>query len=338
MKTVVLVNDTTTQMHHGCELVVKQIRSLLAERNIKVIATSKEGTDWRKDNDFLTAAAKCDGIIVNGEGTIHHNRPAGRLLLEVTELAEKCEVPIFLINTTYQENPAEFKQYLEKFDGIFVREGESAAELKQLSVASTIVPDLTFSYNYSPQTSRDSVGFSDSAMEPISRKLFNLCQASKGKFLPVVRSSKYDGTFTLTEFLRDLKFDMTRLMLKFSRTDNYLLLRNLYVKKSIKAFFDEIASCRVVVTGRFHVICFCILTDTPFLAIESNSHKIQSMMKDIGLSADRLISADKIIETPVGENYSYSEQELAAIRVFKENAKASISNMFDIIEKKINQA
>jgi polysaccharide pyruvyl transferase WcaK-like protein len=242
MKSVVLVNDTTTQMHHGCELVMKQIRNMLALRDIKVIATSEEGTDWRKDSRFLAAVKKCDGIIVNGEGTIHHNRPAGRMLLEVSELAQKHNVPIFLINTTYQENPAEFKQYLDKFDGIFVREGDSAADLKTIAVSSVVVPDLTLSYDYAAQHSRTGIGVSDSSIEPISRQLFSLCQANDGKFLPVLRSYKYDGVLNLTELLRDIKFNITRFMLRFTKTDNYLAIRNLYLKKSITEFFREIAS------------------------------------------------------------------------------------------------
>lgn len=336
MKSVVLVNDTTTQMHHGCELVMKQIRDLLALRNINVIATSAEGTNWREDRRFLHKVAKCDGIIVNGEGTIHHNRPAGRLLLEVTELAEQYKLPIYLINTTYQENPADFKHYLDKFDGIFVREGESAKELNNLGVACTVVPDLTLSYSYSPQKSRSSIGVSDSSIEPVSQKLFTLSRAHQAKFLPVIRSRKYDGTFNLTEFLRDIKFDLTRLKLKKSNTNNYLALRNLYLKKTIATFFDEVASCHVVISGRFHVICFCILTDTPFLAIDGNSHKIQSMLRDIGLSEKRMVSPEEIVNIPMHLDHSFSEHELNALATFKQQAKVRINSMFDVIAQRIH--
>ncbi|GAB60709.1 polysaccharide pyruvyl transferase family protein [Rheinheimera nanhaiensis] len=336
MKSVVLVNDTTTQMHHGCELVMKQIRLLLGKRGIKVLATSAEGTDWRCDQAFLTAAARCDAIIVNGEGTIHHNRPAGRKLLEVTELAEQHRIPAFLINTTYQDNPPEFKQYLDKFSAIFVREGESAKALAKIAVPSTVVPDITLSYDYQPYSERKQIGVSDSSITPIAKKLFALCRENKALFLPVLRSSKYDGVFNFTERLRDLKFELTKLKLKLTGAEDYLQLRNLFVKKSIKQFFDAVASCHVVVSGRFHVICFCMLTETPFLGIDGNSHKIQSMLNDIGLSPDRIIAEDDIAAISMQSNYAYTQAELAALRAFKLQAKAGINNMFDIIAQTIN--
>lgn len=336
MKSVVLVNDTTTQMHHGCELVMRQIRLLLAKRGIKVLATSDEGTDWRSDKAFLAAAARCDAIIVNGEGTIHHNRPAGRKLLEVTELAEQYRIPAFLINTTYQDNPPEFKQYLDKFSAIFVREGESAKELAELAVPSTVVPDITLSYDYQPYSERRQIGVSDSSITPISKKLFALCRENDALFLPVLRSSKYDGVFSLTERLRDVKFELTKLKLKLTGSEDYLQLRNLYVKKSIKQFFDAVASCHVVVSGRFHVICFCLLTETPFLGIDGNSHKIQSMLNDIGLSPDRIIAENAIESIAMSSHYAYTQEELTALRAFKLQARAGINNMFDVIAQTIN--
>lgn len=336
MKSVVLVNDTTTQMHHGCELVMRQILLLLAKRGIKVLATSDEGTDWRSDQAFLAAAARCDAIIVNGEGTIHHNRPAGRILLEVTELAEQHRIPAFLINTTYQDNPPEFKQYLDKFAAIFVREGESAKELAKIAVPSTVVPDITLSYDYQPHSERKHIGVSDSSITPISKKLFALCRENDALFLPVLRSSKYDGVFSLTELLRDVKFELTKLKLKLTGSEDYLQLRNLYVKKSIKQFFDAVASCHAVVSGRFHVICFCILTDTPFLGIDGNSHKIQSMIKDIGLSPERIISEDSPLSISLNSFSSYSHEEMVLIKEFKFKAVNDINKMFDAISSEIN--
>jgi polysaccharide pyruvyl transferase WcaK-like protein len=335
MKSVVFLNDTTTQMHHGCELVMKQIRQKLLERDIKISAYSKEGTDWQQDKAFMKAMRYCDAVVVNGEGTIHHNRPAGRLLLEVVDVADKLNKPCILINTTYQGNPAEFKSYLDKFKCIFVREGQSAEELQRLGVKSEVIPDVTLSYNYHPARKRTKIGVSDSAMTPVAKELYKLCTKYEGEFLPVIRSTKHDEQFRVIESLREMKFEVTKLFLKFSSTDDYLARRNLCLKKTINSYFNEIASCKVVVSGRFHVICFCILTETPFLAIDGNSHKIQSMLKDIGVSDSRLISVDEIDSIDLGRDYAFSKDELLAVRRFKQISRDKVDGMFDKIVAEI---
>ena len=152
----------------------------------------------------------------------------------------------------------------------------------------------------------------------------------------MLRSSKYDGVFSLTERLRDVKFELTKLKLKLTGSEDYLQLRNLYVKKSIKQFFDAVASCHVVVSGRFHVICFCILTETPFLGIDGNSHKIQSMIKDIGLSPERIISENDQLSISLNGCSSYSHDEIILIKEFKFKAVNEINKMFDAISSKIN--
>lgn len=40
---------------------------------------------------------------------------------------------------------------------------------------------------------------------------------------------------------------------------------------------STIGQSRLVVTGRFHMVCACLLTKTPFVALKSNSHKIEGM-------------------------------------------------------------
>ena len=336
MKKIALLNDTRTQFHHGCELVVKQIENLLMQRGVLVFATSNEGSDWSNDKKFLKDIEQCQAIVVNGEGTIHHNRPAGKKLLEVSELAQKLNIPCFLVNTTYQSNPPEFKRYLEKFEQIYVRESQSWLELESLGIASTIVPDLTLSYECSFLSKRQGVGFTDSAMTPISEQLFEYCEHNKNnRFLPVLRSRKYDNKFNFVESIRDFKFDLKLSKIKLLSSDSYLEKRNLFINKTIDSYLEAVSSCNLLVSGRFHSNCFCILTETPFLALEGNSHKVQAMLKDIGLSESRLISLNDIKTINFETDFGFSDIELTALREYRQQALSKINSVFDMIVDKI---
>lgn len=81
MKKALIVNDTSYENHHGCELVIKNIHKLLEKNNIKVIATNPTGVDWFKNRKFIRSIYKADIVIINGEGTLHHYLPDGDLNL-----------------------------------------------------------------------------------------------------------------------------------------------------------------------------------------------------------------------------------------------------------------
>ena len=74
MKKAVLINDTRTEGHHGCNLVIENIIYLLKNRNINIIDYSNCNSCWYQNKKFLNNFNKADLIIVNGEGTIHHNQ------------------------------------------------------------------------------------------------------------------------------------------------------------------------------------------------------------------------------------------------------------------------
>ncbi len=60
------------------------------------------------------------------------------------------------------------------------------------------------------------------------------------------------------------------------------------------AYHKSIAQSQGIVTGRYHAICFAINSMTPFIAISSNSHKIEGLMEDIGLN-NRIIKKEDIV-------------------------------------------
>ena len=67
------------------------------------------------------------------------------------------------------------------------------------------------------------------------------------------------------------------------------------VERPVDDFMALLSSSELVVTGRFHVVCLCLITGTPFLAVASNSHKVEGMLEDAGL-LHRLVSPQKLAQ------------------------------------------
>ena len=73
-----VVNATLEIGHHGCALVCERIDELCSESGIDV-------TTWLPLSARVEqiASTKCDIVLVNGEGTLHHDRPGARGLVSL---------------------------------------------------------------------------------------------------------------------------------------------------------------------------------------------------------------------------------------------------------------
>ena len=69
---------------------------------------------------------------------------------------------------------------------------------------------------------------------------------------------------------------------------------------SNKEFIKWLCSKELVITGRYHTVTLCILTRTPFVAIESNTPKITALLKDVFDDNSRVIY-DVPLVCPDGE-------------------------------------
>ena len=122
-----LMNDTGGGAHFGCDRVMRVITSNLTIRGVSISGRSRVGKKWWEDEPFLNAAGSANIIVINGEGTCHHGRPKAEHLLRVVDHAVAANKPVVLINAIYQENPPEWRRYLDKFALIAPRDSWSAA-------------------------------------------------------------------------------------------------------------------------------------------------------------------------------------------------------------------
>ncbi len=264
---VFLLNDTSSTGHPGCVHVVEAIRRNLEARGVRWAGSWPVSVDCRFASLLHAGVRNASAFIVNGEGTIHHtrNRPKARkLLLYAHALRRQTGRPVFLINASLEALEPEDFELLRSFDHVFVRDRSSRHYLGLNGVASDWVPDLCLAAEVPTYSDRQRILCTDSAVpsiNPLLERCSTLLQARYARMRPGRWWSYWHYAFS----------DRSSLMAFASR------------------YYEAIATAHGVVTGRFHAMLFCLLAGTPFVAITSNTRKIEAVLHDVFGSARRMV-------------------------------------------------
>ena len=133
---VAIINDTQVGMHFGTRMVMAAYRKLLKDRRVELVGTLKRGVLWG-DKSSRKLLDKADLIIVNGEGSLHHN---GFSYL----LAVAAQYPSILMNSVFQDMSSAY-QKLKQFRHIAVRESMSADHMyATYRIRPEVIPDMSF--------------------------------------------------------------------------------------------------------------------------------------------------------------------------------------------------
>lgn len=103
-------------------------------------------------------------------------------------------------------------------------------------------------------------------------------------------------------------------------------------------FLEEIMDHEFVITGRFHTVTLCIKSETPFIAIESNTPKISALLFDVFGNYNRLISIEELesYKGIIPEKYtSFSKKEIECLKSFNHSTEKKIDQMFQEIHNDI---
>jgi len=332
---VVVLNDTSKEFHHGCDRVMDNLYFNLKRFSCEVIYISYLN-DSLENPELILSLNECDLAIINGEGTIHHGNPYAEKLIKLVSLSTAGKR--YLINTTYNENPSEYKEFLQHFDGVFVRDSMSKFELNKINIDAQVVPDLTF-YSEACSGSRhnnETLIIGDSVKRETALLLYESRHKSqKVKPLSVFKKSK--------SFIGRMKQVRRSLAVRDIFKPRFMLriamARMWYTSESCighAEYAAKIAESGSVLSGRYHTICMAIKNETPFCVVGSNTFKIESLLIDAGLST-RIISEIslkqmKLIDIPI-----FSEDENRKLKEFNYTAKLKIENMFNNIFKFSNE-
>jgi len=312
---------------------MQAIETLLDRSGFDISLRVPRTTDWRQMPGFSEAVRSAQVIIVNGEGTIHHNRPAGQALVEIGDLAEAESKPAVLVNALWQANSEPLAQKLKKFSLVSVRDSMSGAEVRQSGITAQVVPDFSLYLPAPPPTRpRRGIAFTDSVERKATLELEKLRQRLGGKLLPI----QFEGN-DWGAFLRFVRAGLAKADLpRFDFMLGMLLARVRQYRSQIgdeDTFIARLSSFGLLVSGRFHACTLALLTDTPFVAGVTNSHKIHALIADAGLSPWRISHELTPALIKEAADSGWEAREQAAIKAYVADARAEAEKLFNDIRR-----
>lgn len=287
-----LLNDTRYENHHGCLTVVANLIRTMNAQGAELIGSLPVGRGLetlRSDN----ALQKADLVVINGEGTLHHNTASSQKLLASARYALEQHKPVVLINALWQDNaPEQWRDVLEQFSAIWCRDRRSQQELIDAGFTARYAPDLTFYSDYPTRAdSGKHFGLTDSVNHKLSAQLLDAQkQLADSRFLPLVLSEQ---PFQQQEpTARRLKRWFYPKLYRYTGLPVRPYYRCLaHGSPDSTHYMSELQQCRAVLTARYHCLCFCLQQGIPWLALSSNSHKVEALLEEIGLPSDKLLLA-----------------------------------------------
>ena len=297
---VALINDTGGRGHYGCDLVMNELRRGLFSNQLATAWVHPVGLDWRPISSELLGREAVQGVVVNGEGSIHHSawHKRASFLAEFASFAkERLQVPSFLVNATITEIDDSVAGHLGAYEEIFVRDSGTQRELAGYGLSSVVVPDLTIGASLPIANARSGICVIDSVVKEVQVALIALAEREGWQ-----HCSLHD------------------------RKENI----------GIEAFSQFLSSHRLVITGRYHAVTMCLATRTPFLALESNTPKISWLLDDVFGNRRRLLSPGDLnaIDTEAFEEWT--AEESSAIEAFIGRTRHRQELMFREIGRRLS--
>lgn len=325
-----VLNDTDAgASHFGCHRVMNNIRTLCLRHDLDLVATVPSATPLSSPA-MRRAIRRADMVLVNGEGTLHHGRRRASWLIDAMAYAKSRGKPVALINALYQDNPDSWNAVLRQADVIQARDSRSAAALSAATGrAVDCAGDLAlFDTHKRPLPGRRAgIVFGDSVHIKTTRRLFSVARhvarLAPARVVPVTRYRRavQPGNWLPFNFQTLYAYYCHRKAPKYARMVSFA--------GSPQAYMKSLERSALSVTGRFHAVCFALLTRTPFVAVASNSWKMEAMIDDAGLDPARLVTPHQLSrETVLDHDWAYSELELAAIDRYLANTRTSLDHLF----------
>ncbi|MBM3094320.1 hypothetical protein GFB56_26610 [Ensifer sp. T173] len=353
MKTAVLINDTSTKAHLGCRVVVGQIARLAKSAGIRIVASASVHTDWREHQSLIATMRSVDLVIVNGEGTLHDATRQARALAEVGPFCRAAGVPSVLINSVYERNNAEIAAACQAFNRVYVRESISALEARRVGLRAEVVPDLTLSSDVMdafvgmPRVS--TIVVTDNANRDVARNALEEALKRDDISFLHLDTSEPSNPFLDAGDMPEFVFmnsgmvteppppsqrrqstairSFRKSLLKPNVFRRMKMIRQLSEPLASKQILSRIAGMRGVVAGRFHAACMSMLSETPFVAMSSNTSKMYGMLSDAGigqfLTDDPKVAFEKI-------EY-WKEADSFAVAAYIQKARRDAKAMFEEI-------
>lgn len=311
MLTAGIFNDTSSDLHFGCDLVMFQLTKQLSDIGIEVIWSWPVGEDWRPHSERILRRKVPDLILVNGEGSIHNSavRERAQYLPELIEFIKfNWGIPCVLVNATLYNLREREVNLIKKFDLISLRDNSSRAligtESKNILVTGDL--SLTFKFSREEQKKRIIKGLvTDSVITETSKSLFDFAKTKNWRKLNFIH-----GGVPPKQILDESNINR-----------NFL---KMFKQSSGIALLNYLSLIEKILTARYHCVTFCLLTRTPFMAFPSNTPKIEFLLNDVFGNLSRLCYLES-----ENEIMDFNSEEIRQIEDYIFTVQKSYSEFFN---------
>lgn len=325
---VVVLNDTRVDRHHGCDRVMSAIESLIASSGMRLLATAAAHSDWQRNESFLAELRQSRLVIVNGEGTIHHDRAAGLSLLRVAAFSRSLGIPSALVNCGWEGNGDVAFNSLQDFASVTARDSASAAEIDAAGIRCKYVPDLSLFLPFGQLSGpRAGVGFTDSVVRTSAVRLESLRRKVGGRSVPIHYSEA--GAVGCYRYFREyVGLADVRSPVRLTGLLRARMQQFRSQAATSDAYLRKLANLRVLVSGRFHACTLALLAGTPFVAVSSNSRKIECLVRDAGLDSGRVVGEPDDLPMNELNGFAWSPSEAASVADYVNTSRTKAVGLF----------
>jgi hypothetical protein len=322
-----IVNDTRADRHYGCYAVMDAIERLCAANGLAVVERVPVHHDWQADAALMERLSRVRLIVVNGEGTIHHDRPAARRLVAIGAFARANGIASALVNASWHANPPELAAQARAFDRVAVRESASGRALADAGVAAQVMPDLSIEGLVPWHGARRGVRVAGSVVARQSWALARARRRVKGGALSILAPRDTAAA--------QLRFDLAVAGVRAPGAAAHWRevvqawsdLRRGRVPDAA-AFEAAVRGAALLVTGRFHAATIALGLGTPLLAVESNTAKISATLADAGLAAWRVTNVANITPDTCAAAATWDRGELSGLEAWRSEGAAAQRRLF----------
>jgi hypothetical protein len=271
--TFVLLNNTAeleSHRHIGCNHTFAAIQHHMEQREFRYLYSINSASDVR------SSGPAPDWVLINGEGSFHHNSPRLKQLLEIALNFKSRGSKVALVNTIWEANLPHLADPIKQFDLVAARDTASCESLQQVGIAAMTAPDLSLGFwrDDRPATGQSRLLITDNIVYDRARAMLDAALHLDADYVLLddrqVNRLNEDGCFVAAP--------TNRLALNFL-SGNF-----------------QIQQPAMVVTGRFHVAIARVELNLPFVFVESNTKKISNLCHDLGIPAGALDVTTEIVE------------------------------------------
>jgi polysaccharide pyruvyl transferase WcaK-like protein len=318
-----LVNDASLAGHHGSALVTARCAALAKEAGIALTT----GWDWPSVESALAGRHDFDLVIVNGEGSIHHDSKTAQRVAALATTLDAQGMRAYLVNASEEANSDRIVAGLAQFRLRYVRDRASQSSLAARGVTSIYVPDLTLTWPDAPaHAGGTGLLVTDASDKAVSQRLLALAHTWEGARAVSLRcappapargSRKRWIAWRVKQWLAAI------------RRDEAWTIRHAGAHPTLDAVAFAFAhEASGLVSGRYHAVCLALRIGLPFVAIEGNIGKISGLLEDAGLAHRLVLLEDLEARGAPPEIPPFSEEEKAKIAAFLSFAQEGAVAMF----------